>query len=209
MECKNALDIKGLNFSYSLSAVFKNFSWQPAQAISVIEGPSGCGKTTLLRILAGQLTPSNEPIWSVPTPARIILQEDGLFPWLTAIGNLKLVSDWGGFSMLPIELKDIAKLVKPYADQQVATLSFGQRRLLELLRVLCCPAPLILLDEPLNFLDTIRRKVVLQAIEKLVKKGHYFVISSHYEQDFNQLTCSRYRFIGDMPYKTLDPVELS
>ena len=209
MAFENGIYISGLTFAYSLSIIFDSFSWRTEKQITVIEGPSGCGKTTLLRILAGQLSPTNCSTWQVPKSARIILQEDGLFPWLTAIGNLKLASEWRGFEMLPLELQGVAELVKPYAQQRVATLSFGQRRLLELLRVLCCPAPLILLDEPLNFLDTTRRKEVVQTIEKLAARGHHFVISSHYDQDFSQLTCSRYRFMGDMPYQSLCPVEQS
>lgn len=209
MDGENGIHIEGLTFGYPLCTVFDGFSWSTEKEISVIEGPSGCGKTTLLRILAGQLGPANYSAWKVPKLVRIILQEDGLFPWLTAIGNLALASEWPGFDGLPLELQSASELVKPYAQRVVATLSFGQRRLLELVRVLCCPAPLILLDEPLNFMDTARRKVVVQAIAKLAADGRHFVISSHYENDFSQLECRRYRFMGDMPYQTLHPVEPS
>lgn len=209
MECGSRIHIAGLTFGYSLCMIFDNFSWDTGEKITIIEGPSGCGKTTFLRILAKHLIPANFSTWAVPNPARIVLQEDGLFPWLTAIGNLKLAPEWLGFDALPLELQEAAELVKPYAQQVVATLSFGQRRLLEILRVLSCPSPIILLDEPLNFLDSTRRKIVVKSIETLAAQGHHFVISSHYESDFNQIECLRYRFMGDMPYRTLYLIEPS
>jgi ABC-type multidrug transport system ATPase subunit len=207
MDRYKGIYIEGLSFGYPLCKVFDGFSWSAGKQISVIEGPSGCGKTTFLRILAGHLKNANYSAGNVPKLARIILQEDGLFPWLTAMGNLTLVTEWPGLEAIPSDLKDMAELIKPYAQQIVATLSFGQRRFLELFRVLSCPATLILLDEPLNFLDTMRRNLVLQSIQRLAAHGHNFVISSHYEQDYNQIECCRYQFIGDMPYQTLYSVE--
>jgi ABC-type multidrug transport system ATPase subunit len=135
--------------------------------------------------------------------ARLILQDDGLFPWLTASANLAIVPNARTLDEMPADLTPLSALVAPYADKVVGTLSFGQRRLLELLRVLANPTPLILLDEPLNFLDASRRRAVLSVIASLSAQRHRFVISSHYELDFDELHAKRFRFEGDMPYHTL------
>lgn len=202
------IHVGGLTFGYPSLLVFREFSWYAENQISILEGASGCGKTTFLRILAGHLDAANLSEWNVPGPARLVLQDDGLFPWLTAEGNLALASEWSGFGGLRRGVRELAETVVPYARRVVGTLSFGQRRLLELLRVLACPTPLILLDEPLNFLDATRRKMVINTIDELAGGGHHFVISSHYETDFRRLQCRRFRFVGDMPYQTLYPQEV-
>jgi ABC-type multidrug transport system ATPase subunit len=195
--------LKGLCFGYPSQLIFKDFSWETSEPVTILEGPSGCGKTTFLRILAGHLIPSSLEESQVPGPARLVLQDDGLFPWLTSEGNLALASDWQGFEMLEGRVRAIGDVVAVYRRQIVGTLSFGQRRLIELLRVLACPTPLTLLDEPLNFLDATRRKLVIDTIGELAERGCRFIISSHYETDFRHLQLQRYSFAGDMPYDHL------
>jgi ABC-type multidrug transport system ATPase subunit len=122
---------------------------------------------------------------------------------------LGLAPEWRGFEALTPELHSLAGIAKPYARQVVGTLSFGQRRIVELLRVLSSPTPLVLLDEPLNFLDASRRKVVVDTIRQLADHDRSFIISSHYETDFSSLPCDRCRFAGDMPYGSLEPIILT
>jgi ABC-type multidrug transport system ATPase subunit len=195
--------LNGLTFGYPSQPIFKNFSWETGEPITILEGPSGCGKTTLLRILAGHLVVSTPSASRIPKPARLVLQDDGLFPWLTSEGNLALASGWRGFDTLDGRVQAIANIVASYRQQIVGTLSFGQRRLIELLRVLACPTGLTLLDEPLNFLDASRRTLVIDAIGELATQGYKFIISSHYEADFRRLRSRRFSFTGDMPYSSM------
>ncbi len=82
---------------------------------TVLIGPSGCGKSTLLRLMAGLLQPDAGVVTfeGVPiTPANsrqmrrrigFVVQDGGLFPHLTARGNVTLLArhlGWGrGASM--------------------------------------------------------------------------------------------------------------
>src|SRR5262245_49647653 len=56
-------------------------------------GPSGCGKTTLLRAVAGLVTPHAGVVERVPAPADrnkrllLVFQEDSVFPWMTVLDN--------------------------------------------------------------------------------------------------------------------------
>ena len=194
------LFIEDLNFQYNGNTIFSKFFWHTDGNISIIEGPSGCGKTTFLRILAGHLVPTSVGSWKIPRSNRIILQDDALFPWLTGLGNLKLINKWKGFDCVPQELKALGEYVKPFSCQLASRLSFGQRRLLELFRVLMYPAPVILLDEPFNFLDSKIRHIAIDAIKFIASTGVFFVIASHYEDDFNETNARRYLFLGDKPY---------
>src|SRR5580692_7353771 len=82
--------LKDLTFGYPSQLIFKDFSWETSEPVTILEGPSGCGKTTFLRILAGHLVSSPVSGLQIPKPTRLVLQDDGLFPWLTSEGNLAL-----------------------------------------------------------------------------------------------------------------------
>ncbi|THD83208.1 MAG: ATP-binding cassette domain-containing protein [Phenylobacterium sp.] len=201
------LYVRQLSYGYPSQEIFRDLSWETDAQVAVLEGPSGCGKTTLLRLLAGHLGKPESFESNFPRRIRLVLQDDGLFPWLTTLGNLELSPAWPGFDRVGRAIQPIADAVSGYASQIAGTLSFGQRRLVELLRVLACPTPVILLDEPLNFLDSARRCLIVAAINDLASDGTRFAISSHYESDFGHLSGSvRYKFVGDMPYRDLTRV---
>ncbi|MFB7574188.1 TlrC/CarA/OleB/SrmB family ABC-F type ribosomal protection protein [Streptomyces sp. NPDC056165] len=118
----------------------------------LVTGPNGAGKTTLLRVLAGELQPDEG---TVRTRGRVghLRQEET--PWPTGLtvpqafaygrgGDLDEHTDHllslGLFSPVDLRLK-------------VSELSYGQRRRIELVRLVSEPVDLLLLDEPTNHLS--------------------------------------------------------
>jgi ABC-type multidrug transport system ATPase subunit len=93
--------------------------------------------------------------------------------------------------------------VKPLRRRRVAQLSFGQRRSVELLRILSSGAGTLLLDEPLNFLDSTKRSVVVECCRRLAGYGTALVVTSHYEADFASLEAARFSFGTDLPVTSL------
>lgn len=72
-----------------------SFGIQNASFVSIL-GPSGCGKTTLVKIIAGLVSPTHGVVkvdgHSIygPSPDRtVIFQEYGLFEWKTVFGNIE------------------------------------------------------------------------------------------------------------------------
>src|SRR5262249_10682968 len=68
----------------------------PPGRITTVVGPSGCGKTTLLRLAAGLIGASSgtvfcngAPVNSLNTSVGYVTQDNNLFPWLTALGNVE------------------------------------------------------------------------------------------------------------------------
>ncbi|MFG2484026.1 ATP-binding cassette domain-containing protein [Streptomyces virginiae] len=110
----------------------------------LVTGPNGAGKSTLLHLLAGELEPARG---SVRTPPRVgLLRQDD--PWqreprsAVEVFGQEYADRVAGHGLLAP-----ADLARP-----VRTLSAGQRRKLELARLVARPLDLLLLDEPTNHL---------------------------------------------------------
>ena len=129
-----------------------------------LAGPNGVGKSTLLKIVLGLVKPDSGTVeGAAGRPLSAVFQEDRLCPWLSAIGNLRLVlpslSRAGAATALGgLGLPDDA-LARP-----VRQLSGGQRRRVALARALVVPSEIICLDEPFTGIDAASLKAVVGAV---------------------------------------------
>jgi iron(III) transport system ATP-binding protein len=131
-------------------------------------GPSGCGKTTLLRAVAGFVTPDAGtvvvddhvvfgPGADVPPERRgvaLVPQEGSLFPHLDVAGNVAfgLPRDQRRGSRRVAEVLELVGL-GGYSTRRPDELSGGQQQRVALARALAPNPRLVLLDEPFSALD--------------------------------------------------------
>src|SRR5947209_5974977 len=104
------LELRGVTKSYGKKAALRPTDLLfPARQTTVLIGPSGCGKSTLLRLLLGLLWPDDGVVTFEGvelSPANVlrlrqrmgyVIQDGGLFPHLTARGNITLMGRYLGW----------------------------------------------------------------------------------------------------------------
>jgi osmoprotectant transport system ATP-binding protein len=150
----------------------------------VLVGPSGCGKSTLLRIIMGLISPdsgnveiSGERLTAananqVRHSVGYVIQDGGLFPHLTAEGNVTLLARHLGWSAERIgpRMRELAELVHfPSEGLQrfPLQLSGGQRQRVGLMRALLLDPPVLLMDEPLGALDPLIRSQLQDDLKEI------------------------------------------
>lgn len=154
----------------------------PTGTTIAIMGPSGCGKTTLLRLLAGIISPTSGNVTRETNSISYVFQDPSLLPWLSAAENVNLVlSD--SKKTLPmakewLEHVGLAEDVNRYP----AELSGGMKQRVALARALCTDADLLLLDEPFRGLDAQLHEQMRELI-RTSRQGKTTVIVTHDEQD--------------------------
>lgn len=201
------LDVQNLTFTYPTSAspALKDVSFQlQAGEFMAVCGATGSGKSTLLRLLKRELAPLGN------RTGRILLQnipQEDLPPETSAytIGYVmqrpeqQIVTDkvWHELAFglenmnlpQPVIARRIAEMaayfgIEDWFDQNVSTLSGGQKQLLNLAAVMVMQPQLLILDEPTAQLDPIAASDFIATIRKINRElGLTILITEHRLED--------------------------
>jgi iron complex transport system ATP-binding protein len=171
----------------------------PEGGFTAIVGPNACGKSTLLRALVRMLKPraghvllDGAEIGSIPT--KQVARRVGLLPQasiapdgitvadLVARGRhpyQRLLRQWSCADERAVQAAMEQTHVDTLADRLVDELSGGQRQRVWIAMALAQETPLLLLDEPITFLDIAHQVEVLDLCAQLHLEGRTLVAVLH------------------------------
>lgn len=158
------------------------------ERITTIIGPNGAGKSTVLKTVFGFLKPMNGKVllngkniagqtpFSMPLEGMVfIMQDRGIFPFLTVEENLQLGAwlfkkDKIRVSRCIEEIYQKYPALRPRRTVYAGNLSGGEQRMLEIGKALMIDPQIILFDEPTAGLAPMVRNLIFQEIGKLKKE---------------------------------------
>ena len=199
---KDVLDIENLNYEIDSQQILNNITFRlgPGDRIGLV-GPNGAGKTTLLRLILGKLTATSGKVKLGKTVVPAILSQEVLE--LDEFGDQRI------FELIAREKKTftvnkkevgISQLIEQLGftslqlQTPVSDLSGGQKRRLQLLRLLFGEPNLLILDEPTNDLDT---DMLAQVEDLLDSWPGTLIVVSHDRYLLERVTDMQYALLGD------------
>jgi ATPase subunit of ABC transporter with duplicated ATPase domains len=199
---KDVLDIENLNYEIDSQQILNNVTLRlgPGDRIGLV-GPNGAGKTTLLRLILGKLLPTSGRVKLGKTVVPAILSQEVLE--LDEFGDQRI------FELIAREKKTftvnkkevgISQLIEQLGftslqlQTPVSDLSGGQKRRLQLLRLLFGEPNLLILDEPTNDLDT---DMLAQVEDLLDSWPGTLIVVSHDRYLLERVTDMQYALLGD------------
>ena len=200
-------EIKNLTFSYpgssakTLSGV--NFSVEKGEYV-VLCGASGSGKTTLLRHLKSVLTPYGQRSGEIlfdgkPLDSVSQLEQAAKIGFVMQDPDDQIVTDkvWHELAFgleavgtdpktMRLRVAEMASYfgIQSWFHKDVATLSGGQKQLLNLASIMAMQPEVLILDEPTSQLDPIAASDFLNTVRKInIELGTTIVITEHRLED--------------------------
>jgi phospholipid/cholesterol/gamma-HCH transport system ATP-binding protein len=197
--------INDLHYSRGSRKILKGVNIDiPRGKITTIMGPSGCGKTTLLRLIGGQLRPSqgaltvegqnvhalnNEDLYRLRKRMGMLFQTGALFTHLSVFENVAFpVREHTDLSESLIRALVLMKLqavgLRGARNLMPAELSGGMARRVALARAIALDPMMIMYDEPFTGQDPITVGIIMQLIRLLNDSlGMTSIIVSHDVQE--------------------------
>ncbi len=200
---KDVLDLEHVSLAYDGGAsLFKNVTLRlaPGERLGIV-GVNGSGKSTLLRLLNGQVEPNEGRIKRGKTVQTAMLTQevtelDELSDRrvIEVIQDEKNVFSVGGREVSAGQLIEQLGFTQEKQWTPVRDLSGGERRRLQLLRLLVGEPNVLMLDEPTNDLDT----DTLAAVEDLLDSWPgTLVVVSHDRYLLERVTDHQVALLGD------------
>lgn len=181
-----ALAASGLTKRYGERVALREVSFSAAAGeLVAIIGPNGAGKTTLLSILAGIQQPDAGEVTRPPREIGWVPQQPAVYSKLSVAENLRL---FARLEKVPDSVGAVARMLEQTglagrADDELGTLSGGNRQRVNIAIGLLAEPPVLLLDEPSSSLDPRQRARLWEFVRAQAAGGTAVIFSTHDVQE--------------------------
>lgn len=198
----NVIEAKSLTKLYGLVIGVNDVTLDVPPGVRGLLGPNGSGKSTFLKMVMGQLRPTQGEIrvfgeipWNRPELFRRIgfcPEQDAFYNFLTAYEFVETLARVGGYDGPEARRRTEAALARvgatEFMHRKIATYSKGMRQRTKVAQALVHDPELIILDEPLNGTDPIGRRELTDVILALGREGKSILVSSHVLHEVQAVT---------------------
>ena len=188
----NAIEIKDLSKSFrGMYAVDHLNMTVPVGSIYGFIGENGSGKSTTMKLLCGHLVPDGGKIKlfgkkytdpGVRVRVGALIENAGCFPGSSVYQNLKMQCINLGIENADEEIQRVLKIVRmeDNAGIKFKSCSLGMKQRIGIAMALLGDPALLILDEPINGLDTDGMRIMREILVDITKNyGCTVLISSH------------------------------
>lgn len=170
------IELRGVTKTYGDTVALNDVSLRLHRGeVHALVGPNGSGKTTLLDIALGRISPDSGDIVR-DGKVGCAFQEPRILDDLTVAEN---ISVFGADE----ELAEKLRLDRVH-DRRASALSGGFRKKLDTLLALADEPETVLLDEPLDELDDVSKKRLVELVDEYAGRGNAVLVSTHRLDDF-------------------------
>ena len=193
---------EGLSKWYGQVSGLNNVTVSIPPGITGLLGPNGAGKSTFMKVMTGQLKPSQgtvrvlgEPIWgNPPIYDRIGFcpEQDSFYDrmtgleWVTALVRLNGLNDADADAAAKRAMDRVDLMYA--ADKKIGAYSKGMRQRVKLAQALVHDPELLILDEPLTGMDPLMRRKTIRLIKDWARAGKHIIVSSHILHEIEAMT---------------------
>ncbi|MGX7263845.1 ATP-binding cassette domain-containing protein [Enterococcus crotali] len=175
------------NITYYMTAQkrIEHFTYDMAShSLTLIVGKNGTGKSTLLKLMAGILTPDSGQIIQTERTSYVPDSSENYFKGVTPLfyfnflrSEFRIEKDF--FNSRLIELMEIFNFSERLMTSEMGSLSLGEKKKVMLIGAFLNDSKLYLMDEPTSGLDQESLGNFLQIKKKERQKNKKFIIISH------------------------------
>jgi iron complex transport system ATP-binding protein len=222
--------LRDVCFRYAQPWVLQGCSLDVSEGeILGVIGANGSGKTSLLKLMAGLLSPQEgrislhgRDVTALPSEemARLVAlvpqESQVLFPFtvgeLVLMGRVVHQKGWGWES--GEDLRIVRQAMRIMEVDHLATRTFqalsgGERHRTVIARALAQQTPILLLDEPTAFLDLKHQIEIFGILKELNRERHVTVVLVSHDLNLASQHCDRLLLLhGGRPYRTGPPKEV-
>ena len=165
-------------------------------------GPNGAGKSTFMKLMTGQLKPSQGTIrvlgtslWDSPEAfARVGFcpEQDAFYDrmtgleWVTALVRLNGLADAEASAAAERALAQVD--LTDAGGKKIGAYSKGMRQRVKLAQALVHDPEVLILDEPLSGMDPLQRRKTIRLIKDWARLGKHVIVSSHILHEIEAMT---------------------
>lgn len=216
--CRN-VGFRYINAGHEIAALDGvSFSAGGHEIVSVV-GPSGCGKTTLLKLLAGLLSPTageivfeGEGMRNGRPKNALVFQDHGVFPWLRVVDNVAFGLEMQGVGSVERRkrarsfLKRVGLL--DFSSRYPHELSVGMRQRVGIARAFVSDVPVLLMDEPFGSLDAQTRLLLQQELLEIWQQDRKLVVFVTHDIEEAILLGDRVLVVSGRPGRILEEIPI-